>query len=72
MKDSFDLENTSYDLQNKQLLKSPERSTSKHLTQALCSRGNLTRSMVPNKCKYICSTDDFKKHIKDWKHTTCR
>ena len=72
MKDSFDLENTSHDLQNKQLLKSPERSTSKYLTQALCSRGNLTRSMVPNKCKYLCSIDDFKKHIKDWKHTTCR
>ena len=35
MKDFFDLKNTRYDLQSKQLLKLPETSTSRYGTQAL-------------------------------------
>ena len=70
MKDFFDLKNTRYDPRSKQLLKLPETSTSRHGTQALCFKGSLIWNAVPNKIKNIDNTEDFKKHIKEWKPTT--
>ena len=66
-KDFFDLKNT----RNKQLLKLPETSTSSYGTQALCFKGSLICNTVPNKIKNIDNIEDFKKHIKGWKPTTC-
>ena len=71
MKDFFDLKNTRYDLRSKQLLKLPKTSTSRYGTQSLCFKGNLIWNTVPNKFKNIDNIEDFKKHIKDWKTTTC-
>ena len=71
MKYFFDLKNTRYDLQSKQLLKLPEISTSRYGTQALCFKGSLIWNTIPNKFKNIGNIKDFKKHIKDWKPTTC-
>ena len=71
MKNFFDLKNTQYDLQNKQLLKLPETNTSRYGTQALCFRGSLIWNTVPNKIKNIGNIEEFKKHIKEWKPTTC-
>ena len=66
-----DLKNTRYDLRSKQLLKLPETSTSRYGTQALCFKGSLIWNTVPNKIKNIDNIEDFKKHIKGWKPTTC-
>ena len=41
IKHFFDLKNTRYDLQSKQLLKLPETSTSRYGTQALCFEDGL-------------------------------
>ena len=71
MKDFFDLKNTRYDLRSKQLSKLPETSASRYGTQALCFKGSLIWNMVPNKFKNNDNIEDFKKHIKDWKPTTC-
>ena len=71
MKSFFDLKNTRSDLGSKQLLKLPETSTSRYGTQALCFKGSLIWNMIPNKFKNIENIEDFKKHIKDWKPTTC-
>ena len=71
MKNFFDLKNSRYDLRSKQLLKLPETSTSRYGTQALCFRGNLIWNTVPSKIKNIGNIQDFKKHIKEWKPTTC-
>ena len=71
MNDFFDLNNTRYDLRSKQLLKLPETSTFRYGTQALCFKGSLIWNTVPNKSKNIDNTEDFIKHIKDWKLTTC-
>ena len=77
MKDFFDLKNTWYDLQSKQLLKStetteiPETNTSRYGTQALCFKGSLILNTAPSKFKSIDNIGDFKKHIKVWKPTTC-
>ena len=68
MKNFFDLKNTRYDLRSKKLLKLPETSTSRYGTQALCFKGSLIWYTVLNKIKNI---KDFKKHIKEWKPTTC-
>ena len=68
MKDFFDLKNTRYDLRIKQLLKLPEISTSTYGTQALRFKGSLIWSTVPNKIKNVDNIEDFKKHIKGWKH----
>ena len=68
MKKFFDLKNIRYDLRSKQLLKLPETSTSRYGTQALCFKGSLIWNTVLNKIKNI---KDFKKHIKEWKSTTC-
>ena len=65
MKYFFDLKITRYNLRNKQLLKLPERSTSRYGTHALCFKGSLIWNMVPNKFKNFDSIEDFKKHIKD-------
>ena len=40
-------------------------------TQILCFKGGLIWNTVPNKFKNLGNIDDFKKHIKDWKPTTC-
>ena len=71
MKDFFDLKNTRFDLRSKQLLKLPETSLSRYGAQALCFKGSLIWNRVPNKSKNIDNIEDFKKHIKDWTHTTC-
>ena len=71
MKYFFDLKNTRYDLRSKQLLKLPETSTSRYGTQALCFKGSLIWNTIPNKFRNIDNIEDFKKHIKDWKPTTC-
>ena len=71
MKVFFDLKNTRYDLRSKQLLKLPETSTSTYATQTLCFKGNLIWNTARNKFKNIDNIEDFKKHIKDWKPTTC-
>ena len=71
MKYFFDLKNTRYDLRSKQLLKLPETSTSRYGTQSLCFKGSLIWNTIPNKFKDIDNIEDFKKHIKDWKPTTC-
>ena len=71
MKDFFDLKNTRYDLRSKQLLKLPETSTSRYGTQALCFKGSLIWNTVPDKVKNIDNIEEFKKHIKEWKRTTC-
>ena len=71
MKYFFDLKNTRYDIRSKQLLKLPETSTSRYGTQALCFKGSLIWNTIPNKFKNIDNIEDFKKHIKDWKPTTC-
>ena len=63
MKDFFDLKNTRYDLRSKQLLKSPETSTSRYGTQALCFKGSLIWNKVLNKIESIDNIEDFKKHI---------
>ena len=68
IKDFFDLKNIRYDLRIKQMLKLPETSTSRYCTQALRFKGSLIWDMVP---KTLDSIEDFKKHIKDWKPTTC-
>ena len=67
----FDLKNTRYDLPSKQLLKLPETSTSRYGAQALCFKGSLIWNTVPNKFKNIDNIENFKKHIKDCKPTTC-
>ena len=67
----FDLKNTRYDLRSMQLLKLPETSTFRYGTQALCFKGSLIWNTIPNKFKNIDNIEDFKKHIKDWKPTTC-
>ena len=71
MIDFFDLKNTRYDLWSKQLLKLPETNTYRYGTQALCFKGSLIWNTVPNKIKNIDNIEDFKKHIKEWKPTTC-
>ena len=71
MKVFFDLKNTRYDLRSKQLLKLPETSTSRYATQTLCFKDNLIWNTARNKFKNIDNIEDFKKHIKDWKPTTC-
>ena len=71
MKYFFDLKNTRYDLRSKQLLKLPETSTSRYGTQVLCFKGSLIWNTIPNKFKNIDNIEYFKKHIKDWKPTTC-
>ena len=71
MKEFFDFKNTRYDLQSKQLLNLPETSTSRYGTQALCFKGSLVWNTAPNKFRNIENIEDFKKHIKDWKPTTC-
>ena len=53
MKDFFDLKNTRYDLQSKQLLKLPETSTSRYGTPALCFKGSLIWNTVPNNLKTL-------------------
>ena len=65
MKDFFDLKNTRYDLRSKQLLKSPETSTSRYGTPAPCFKGSLIWNKVSNKIKSIDNIEDFKKYIKD-------
>ena len=70
MKDFFDLKNTRYDLQSKQLLKLPETSTSRYGIQALCFKGSLIWNTVLNIFKNIDNTEDFKEYIKGWKPTT--
>ena len=67
----FDLKNTRYDLPSKQLLKLHETSTSRYGAHALCFKGSLIWNTVPNKFKNIDNIEDFKKHIKDCKSTTC-
>ena len=64
MNDFFDLKNTRYDPQSKQLLKLPATSTSRYATQALCFKGSLMWNTVPNKIKNIGEIQDFKKHNK--------
>ena len=71
MKKFFDLKNTRYDLRSKQLLKLPETSTFRYGTQALCFKGILIWNTVRNNIKNIVIIEDFKKHIKEWKPTTC-
>ena len=71
MKDFFDSKNTWYDLRSKQLLKLPETSTSRYGTKAICFKASLIWNTDPNKIKSIGNTEDFKKHIKGWKPTTC-
>ena len=71
MKDSFDQKNTRYDLQSKQLLKLPETGTSRYGTQAFCFKGSLIWNTVLNKIKNVDNIENFKKHIKGWKTTTC-
>ena len=71
MKDFFDLKNTRYDLRSKLLLKLPETSACRYSTQALCFKGSLIWNTVPDKFKNIVNIADIKKHIKDWKPTTC-
>ena len=71
MNDFFDLKNTRYDLRGQQLLKLRETSTSRYGTKTLCFKGSLIRNTVPNKIKNIDNIEDFKKHIKGWKPTTC-
>ena len=53
IKHFFDLKNTRYDLQSKQLLKLPETSTSRYGTQALCFEDGLIWNTVPNKFKTL-------------------
>ena len=65
------MKDTQYDLRSKQLLKLPETSTSRYGTQAPCFKGSLIWNTVPNKFKNINNIESFKKHIKDWKPTTC-
>ena len=71
MKDFFDLKNTRYDLRSKQLLKLPEIRIYRYGTQALCFKGTLIWNVIPNKYKNIDKIENFKKHFKDWKPTTC-
>ena len=73
MKYFFDLKNTRYDLRSKQLLKLSETTTSKYGTQAPSFKGSLIWNTIPNKFKFkdIDNIEDFKKHIGDWKPTTC-
>ena len=71
MKNFFELKNTRYDLRSKHLLKLPETGASRYGTQALCFRGSLIWKTVRNKIKNIDNIEDFKKHIKEWKPTTC-
>ena len=71
MKKIVDLKYNRYDLRSKQLLKLPETSTSRYGTQALCFKGRLIWNTFPNKIKNIDNTGYFKKHIKEWKPTTC-
>ena len=71
MKDFFDLKNTRYDFHNKQLLKLPENSTSRYGIQTLCFKGSVIWNMVLNKFKNLDIIEEFKKHMKDWKPTTC-
>ena len=67
----FDWKNTRWDLRNKELLKSPENSTSRYGTQTLYFKGSLIWNIVPNKFKNLDSIEDFKEHIKYWKPVTC-
>ena len=71
VKNFFGLKNTRYDLRSKQLLKLPETSNFRYGTQTLCFKGSLIWNMVANKIKNIDNIEDFKKHIKEWKPTTC-
>ena len=71
MKIFFDWKNTPYDLRSKRLLNLPETNTSRYGTEALCFKGSLIWNTVPNKIKNIDNIEDFKKHIKEWKPTTC-
>ena len=71
MNNFFDLKNTRYDLRSKQLFKLSETSTFRYGTQTLCFKGSLICNTVPNKFKNLGNIENFKKHIKDWKPTTC-
>ena len=71
MKKKFDKKNTRHYLRSRQSLKLPETSTSRYGTQALCFKGSLIWNTVPNKIKNIGNIDDFKKHMKECKPTTC-
>ena len=53
------------------LLKLPETSVSRYGSQEICFKGSLIWNTVPNKIKNVDNIEDFKKHIKGWKPTTC-
>ena len=71
MNEFFDIKVTPYSLRNNNLLKLPETKTLRYGTQALCFRGSLLWNTIPEQYKNITSVDEFKKHIKTWKPTTC-
>ena len=60
MQDFFDLKVSPYSLQNSNLPKLPKTNTSRHGTQALCFKGSIIWSTVPDQYKNLKSLDEFK------------
>ena len=71
MQEFFDLQVYSYSLRNKNILRLPKTNASRYGTEALCFKGSIIWSTVPNQYKSLNYLDKFKQQIKMWKPTTC-
>ena len=64
MQEFFNVKVTPYSLQSDNLLRLPKANTSRYSTEALCFKGSITWSTVPNRYKNLNSLDKFKQQIK--------
>ena len=61
----FDLKVTPFSCGHKDPLKLPKTNISRYGTQALCFKGSVTYSTIPNRYKHIKCLDEFKQQIKN-------
>ena len=67
----FDLKVTLYSLWNNNILRLPKTNTSWYGKEALCFKGSIIWSTIPNRYKNLNSLDKLKHKIKIWKPTIC-